>query len=557
MASNPSETSELIVRDFLIKAGLEKTLAALNEECREKSRPTPTVEAWYEMSLAVKLPELLLKYSNGSQLEQTPIVEVLLSHLRTLLGTTVRQPLDKSLLPAQPQRLVLNGEGTCSIVSEYGASQSPVNELPVSPSKPTISVLEPTGTRVVVPMEYSDRHPHERKSRLIQTSTADVPSFSFRPKPEAPQPEDKPPMVSSATPIVHTKVPKSRKDDSEKPKQHGEYYMPVEMRARMIHRSMEVMRKNEEEAARVDTVTKSNAARLKLDDLKKNHQEEAYQLKKKRPCGLCEVKFSEVNLPVAVTLKAIYDLRHTWMLRRTAQLEAQKQAALQARKSAGADLESDLSIVSVEKKEDAKHRVTTLVQNGALLQPTRSYDQRRVCSFCAQFFESDEVYRPSFGAKLAKLQDEKREKEAAEDNKFWDPLMNPISTLDTTSKKARQRRSNRHKRIEAELAHGRSLVSSHNPELDLFEEHTEEGTSYLPTKPQKKSGTGNYSTSSFKPVPKSLLDMEKDAEAKLFREAASMSAFWHAEATNTLMTNGMDSFKKSNKDRNTAKATVV
>lgn len=67
---------------------------------------------------------------------------------------------------------------------------------------------------------------------------------------------------------------------------------------------------------RVDAITKSNAARLKLDDLKKNHQEEAFQLKKKIACGLCEVKFSEVNLPVAVTLKAIYDLRHTWMLRR-------------------------------------------------------------------------------------------------------------------------------------------------------------------------------------------------------------------------------------------------
>jgi hypothetical protein len=88
-------------------------------------------------------------------------------------------------------------------------------------------------------------------------------------------------------------------------------------------------------------------------------------LKKKKTIGLCEVKFSEVNLPVAVTLKAIYDLRHTWMLRRTAQLEAKKQAALQARKT-GSDAETDLSIISVDKEEDSKARVTTLVQNGEL-----------------------------------------------------------------------------------------------------------------------------------------------------------------------------------------------
>jgi len=469
--------------------------------------------------------------------------------------------MDKSLLPTQPRRLTVTGEvGTSSVVSDFDGSQSPT----AHPVQPTISILEPKGNRVVISSPnspHTDRHPHERKSRLIQTSTSETPSFSFRPKPEAPKNEEKAPMTS-APPLVHSKVVKSRKD--EEGGKHGEYYMPVEMRARMIHRSMEVMRKNEEEAARVDSVTKQNAARLKLDELKKNHQEEVFQLKKKRACGLCEVKFSEVNLPVAVTLKAIYDLRHTWMLRRTAQLEAQKQAALQARKSPGGDLESDLSIVSVDKKEDAKHRVTVLVQNGALLQPTRSYDQRRVCSFCAQFFESDEVYRPSFGAKLAKLQAEKREKETAEDNKFWDPLMHPIHTLDTTSKKARQRRSHRHKRIEAEQATGRSLVSSHNPEMSLLEETgggaVNDSTFFVAVK-SKKSPTavhGHNSTSSFKSPPsKSLLDMEKDAEAKLFREAASMSAFWHAEATNTLMTNGMNSFKKTNKDRNTAKATVV
>ena len=28
------------------QAGLDKTLATLNEECREKDRPSPTVEAW-------------------------------------------------------------------------------------------------------------------------------------------------------------------------------------------------------------------------------------------------------------------------------------------------------------------------------------------------------------------------------------------------------------------------------------------------------------------------------------------------------------------------------
>lgn len=81
------------------------------------------------MSIAVRLPELLLKYNSGSKMEQCPIVEVLLAHLRTLLGTTQKQPMDKSLLSSQ-RRLTNTGEVTNigeptsnSIISEYGASQ--------------------------------------------------------------------------------------------------------------------------------------------------------------------------------------------------------------------------------------------------------------------------------------------------------------------------------------------------------------------------------------------------------------------------------------------------
>lgn len=185
---------------------------------------------------------------------------------------------------------------------------------------------------------------------------------------------------------------------------------------------------------------------------------------------------------------------------------------------------------------------------GAFLQPTRSYDQRRVCSFCAQFFESDEVYRPSFGAKLAKLQDEKRAKEQAEDNKFWDPLMNPIQSIDTTSKKARQRRAARHRRIESELSQGRSQVSRHNPELDndnggvnssnQIQHHSENaGPFFIAVKSHHRKGHSavhGHNGSGYKPsnsLSKSLSEVEKDEEAKLFREAASVSAFWHADVS--------------------------
>jgi hypothetical protein len=162
---------------------------------------------------------------------------------------------------------------------------------------------------------------------------------------------------------------------------------------------------------------------------------------------------------------------------------------------------------------------------------------------------------------LAKLQDEKRQKEQAEDNKFWDPLMNPIHTIDTTSKKARQRRAARHRRIEAELASGRSIVSAHNPEQQeesqqqqqhdklssslpattAGHQHSENGPFFIAVKSHHRKGRSavhGHNGSGYKPsnsLSKSLSDVEKDEEAKLFREAASMSAFWHADVSRLLL----------------------
>jgi hypothetical protein len=217
----------------------------------------------------------------------------------------------------------------------------------------------------------------------------------------------------------------------------------------------------------------------------------------------------------------------------------------------------------------ASKRVTLLTQNGALLQPTRSYDQRRVCAFCAQFFDFDEVYRPSFGAKLAKLQDEAKAKEVAEDNKFWDPLMNAFVPLDTTSKKARQRKQDRQARRDAEggsLRGGKDGGSSGNTRSGANSSGNSTAsttsTMFLAVD-SKRRGAGGAAVHGHSGgvVPgagsKSLGDKEKDREVAAFRAEAGTSAFWHAAATDVLATKGLDSFRKTNRDRNLAKPTVV
>lgn len=57
--------------------------------------------------------------------------------------------------------------------------------------------------------------------------------------------------------------------------------------------------------------------------------------------------------------------------------------------------------------------------------------------------------------------------------------------------------------------------------------------------------------------PAGLVELERAHEADAFRAAAAESAFWHAAATDTLAVGGMGAFKKTNRDRNLAKPTVV
>jgi type II secretory pathway pseudopilin PulG len=441
---------------------------------------------------------------------------------------------------------------------------------------------------VLVPAPYEVRSQHERKSRLIQTQSADTPTFQIVPKPGIPggnggggndgQTSAAPNGNSNGAKQRSGKNDKSGKGKGSKksdPAKHSEFYMPVDLRERMLHRSMEVLRANDETTQRLNTLVQTQQ-RVKLDDLRKCHEEEGFKLKKKRACGLCEVKFSEVNLPVAVTIKAIYDLRHTWMLRREAQLVAAREAELA--KPGGGDAEAkgvggggsvmtsssvtSMAAKAAENKVEAK-RVMQLVQNGALLQPSRSYDQKRVCSFCAQFFDSDELYRPSFGAKLAKLQEEKRQKELADDQKYWDPLMNPIRTVDTTSKKARQRAHQRQLRLELEhsvrrteiLRLGSSASSTPNASggggggggggtgggkgMMMPRAGDPAGGPFFVAvaaaskTPGQQPGTAVHGHGAVKDsqqavTNKGLLELEKEKEALAFAEAAKKSAFWHA-----------------------------
>ena len=85
---------------------------------------------------------------------------------------------------------------------------------------------------------------------------------------------------------------------------------------------------------------------------------EKYSCKKRPECAVCCHPFLAINLPMAISYKAVMDLRESW----------------------GVDIPPD------------PH----------LAKPPRCYDTVRVCLFCSQFFEDTNMYRPADSSTTAR-----------------------------------------------------------------------------------------------------------------------------------------------------------
>ena len=61
-----------------------------------------------------------------------------------------------------------------------------------------------------------------------------------------------------------------------------------------------------------------------------------------------------------------------------------------------------------------------------MLQPVNAYTNVQVCLFCAQFFEDDEGYRPSYTGKLEAMHGEADKADDHEEARYWDPLVRTV-----------------------------------------------------------------------------------------------------------------------------------
>ena len=169
----------------------------------------------------------------------------------------------------------------------------------------------------------------------------------------------------------------------------------------MLARSMEAIRVNETLGYKVNRIMDTRTKHLQFDDLMKDHQDEDLKIRGKQACGLCEKFFSLSNLPVSVTVKAIYDLRHKFLLRH--EVEATEGTGQEIAVSPPGHPTGTTGTALVQGQTK---RLAKLIDRSSSLQATHVYDSKHICNFCAQFFRDDEVYRPSFDKTLHAMKED-------------------------------------------------------------------------------------------------------------------------------------------------------
>lgn len=164
----------------------------------------------------------------------------------------------------------------------------------------------------------------------------------------------------------------------------GQGRLPEAAFLKALDRDLKIARENLMEATVLEAEKLSKMRRSRMSELEKAHVEEDLGRIKKQKCGCCCLSFSLVNLTLSVTNKAVIDLRKSWQSR-----------------------ENPVPCLDVDER---------------LSKAPRCYDEVRVCMFCAQFFQNQPSYRPSFEAAAAEERRKAAEAKEIRDKQYWDPL---------------------------------------------------------------------------------------------------------------------------------------
>lgn len=201
----------------------------------------------------------------------------------------------------------------------------------------------------------------------------------------------------------------------------NEAWIPNEYRMKTLGRDISAATDNLQVIQKREISLAREMRRLLVSDLERAQTEERLDATHKQRCECCMQEFLYVNLPLKVSRKAILDIRTKWSGKLSSATVFGGPDPLEIEDET-MEMQADGTMRSTSSPAKSKEQRAMEKKVKLLSSIPACYDEVGVCVFCAQFFQVQEEYRPSYltitqtERKAAAREARRRELE------YWDPL---------------------------------------------------------------------------------------------------------------------------------------
>ena len=218
---------------------------------------------------------------------------------------------------------------------------------------------------------------------------------------------------------------------SRKPKVSSENWIPDLERTRSLERDFKVLKNNLADVQLREEQERREMKQFQVSDLEKAKTAEELGQNKRQECGCCLRKYLPINLPLKVSQKAVLDIRVKWsgdLSSKTVfggtnppigEYLATTMEPTASTTTSGGALEGT-AVPGTTGTTVPKTKTYLEKMSERLSVVPRCYSDVPVCTFCAQFFQDQDSYRPSYNKIVYVEKSEHMNR--GQEKEFWDPL---------------------------------------------------------------------------------------------------------------------------------------
>lgn len=430
----------MVVEEFLMRKNLTNTLEEFRQEWSARPEEDTAMLSWYEVAMRLRLPDVVEEGSKDmTVLENMSNAIIKESSVRarrsaemTAQGLAVmpkKKPLPE-ITQVRDELESLSGTITAGKINEGSLAEdddaSKRNDGgSVASSRTGLHSKKSANASVKALQELKAEKAEERAK-----AKADEPKVS-RAKSHVTLSPEAAAIVQRELDKAHDEELKSGK--SRKPKVSNENWIPDLERTRSLERDFKVLKNNLSDVQLREMQERREMKQFMVSDLEKARNAESLGQTKRRQCGCCLQEYLPINLPLKVSQKAVLDIRVKWGGKLTSKTvfggtnpPIGEYLATSAEPSntatPGSALDGTAPTAETQSPEPNKKKSYLDKLSERLSVVPRCYSDVPVCTFCAQFFQDQDEYRPSYGQIVRSEKKSAFQQTMAKEKEYWDPL---------------------------------------------------------------------------------------------------------------------------------------